>query len=80
MSRKPNLDVNVDGRTDARTDERTDGQIFGLLYAISRCDKNIKIFKWKIFQFLKLKKSLFIAWASFRNAVPSNAGIMAKVN
>ena len=30
--------------------------------------KNIKIFADENFPFLKLKKSLFIAWASFRNA------------
>ena len=38
------------------------------IYVLSKNKKNIKIFQLKIFNFLKLKKSQYIAWASFRNA------------
>ena len=37
------------------------------IYVLSKNKKNIKIFADENFQILKLKKSLFIAWASFRN-------------
>ena len=36
-------------------------------YVLSKNKKNIKNFLIKFFPFLQLKKSLYIAWASFRN-------------
>ena len=37
------------------------------IYVLSKNKKNIELFSAENVQFLKLKKSLFIAWTSFRN-------------
>ena len=39
------------------------------IYVLSKNKKNIKHFLLKIFIFLQLKKSSYVAWASFHNAV-----------
>ena len=36
-------------------------------YVLSKNKKNINIFSMKFFNFIQLKKSLYIVWASFRN-------------
>ena len=40
------------------------------IYVLSKNKKNIKIAE--NFQFLKLKKSVYIGWASFRNVMDCN--------
>ena len=40
------------------------------IYVLSKNKKNIKHFLNEIFPFLHFKKSLYIAWASFRNVLP----------
>ena len=49
------------------------------IYVLSKNKKRYQFFSAENVQFLKLKKSLFIAWASFRNDNANRLGIQSAV-
>ena len=46
------------------------------IYVLSKNIKQIKVFSNEIFNFCLLKKSMYIAWASFHNVGNDDLGVM----